>query len=187
MTTPAALAALMNGDMENFLVASTHGGIEAQEAAGQQSFVAGETLPKECPREDLEALGFVFGTDDDDLFINVIMPQGWHKKATDHPMHSDLIDDKGRIRGGIFYKAAFYDRSAHMSLSRRFSVQKNYDIEQIQYQVKDCGKVAFETEIIDCVRGTDEYWDTGDKLEAESRQWLSANYPEWESASDYWD
>ena len=36
---PAALAALLGGEMENFIAASTEGGIEAQEAAGQAQFV----------------------------------------------------------------------------------------------------------------------------------------------------
>ena len=116
--TPAALLALMGGDEENFLAASTPGGIERQEKEGQESFVASETLPKDmqgCSREKLEKIGFVFGDDIDDLFVSVVMPEGWKKEPTDHSMWSKLVDEKGRERASIFYKAAFYDRSAHMS------------------------------------------------------------------------
>jgi len=41
----AALRALAEGDDENFVVAATPGGIEAQEAQGQRDFVASDTLP----------------------------------------------------------------------------------------------------------------------------------------------
>ena len=34
-------------------------------------------------------------------------------------MWSDLLDDKGVKRGSIFYKAAFYDRSAFLRLKEK--------------------------------------------------------------------
>lgn len=116
-TNPAALAALAKGDLDNFAVAATPGGIEAQEAAGQAMLCASAQLPKElhgCTRESLEALGFKFGNDVDELFVTCTLPPGWKKQATDHSMHSDLLDDQGRKRAGIFYKAAFYDRRADL-------------------------------------------------------------------------
>lgn len=114
--TPAALSALADGDIENFRIAATPGGIEAQEKAGQAITNAQETLPKECPRAELEKLGFVFGEDYDELFVNVKFPEGWKKQATDHPMWSDLVDPSGKKRAAIFYKAAFYDRRADMHM-----------------------------------------------------------------------
>jgi hypothetical protein len=103
-------------NMGNFLIAATPGGIEAQEAQGQREFVANETLPIDCPKAELEALGFVFGAPVDDLFVSVQFPTGWEKIATDHSMWSDLVDEAGVTRGSIFYKAAFYDRRAFMRL-----------------------------------------------------------------------
>lgn len=44
--TPAAIQAAVSGNIENFIAASTPGGIEAQEAAGQQSF----TMIKLCQK-----------------------------------------------------------------------------------------------------------------------------------------
>lgn len=116
--TPAAFAAAANGDLDNFFMAATPGGIEAQEAAGQATFVAQESLPKrimDITREQLEALGFQFGEDLDDLFVTARLPKGWKKEAApDHSMWSYLIDENGKRRASIFYKAAFYDRSAFM-------------------------------------------------------------------------
>lgn len=119
--TPAALAALLQGDAKNFVAASTPGGIEAQEKDGQieQSFL--ETLPIDGTangrgREKFEALGFVFGEAHDNLFVKATFPRGWRKRPTDHDMWTDIVDEQGHKRGSIFYKAAFYDRKAHCDL-----------------------------------------------------------------------
>ena len=48
----------------------------------------------------------------DDLFTDVKLPQGWRIQPTNHSMWSDLLDEAGVKRAAIFYKAAFYDRSA---------------------------------------------------------------------------
>ena len=115
--TPAALAALANGDIDNAAIAATPGGIEAQEAAGQATFCAQEILPKDHgDREAYEALGFRFGEDYDDIFVNASLPSGWAKRATDHSMWSDIVDENGTVRARVFYKAAFYDRRAFMLL-----------------------------------------------------------------------
>lgn len=46
--------------------------------------------------------------------LNVELPDGWKKVGTNHDMHSDLVDETGKVRASIFYKAAFYDRRADM-------------------------------------------------------------------------
>jgi hypothetical protein len=123
--TPAAIRAMVSGDIDNFIASSTPGGIEAQEARGQRDFVKATTLPTEGLDADVcKALGIVIGEAADNLFTNVQLPAGWTKKATDHSMWSQLIDDKGRKRAGIFYKAAWYDMSAHISFNRRYSASK---------------------------------------------------------------
>jgi len=186
--TPAALGALLDGDMENFIAASTPGGIEAQEARGQQDFVASETLPTECPREQLESLGFVFGEAADDIFTYVQLPEGWKKVPTEHSMWSDLVDDKDRRRGGIFYKAAFYDRHAHMNLDRKISCGQNYDVkEHVQYQVLSAGEVIYETQPIACEQYSDEYWNIVKAEETKARKWMNENYPDYNDPLAYWD
>lgn len=131
--TLAGLHALESGHLENFIAASTPGGIEAQEKRGQieQSFA--ETLPiagtsSEEQRKNFEALGFVFALDRTaaqnqgrgKLFVDCKFPKGWRKKPTDHSMYSDIVDEQGRKRGVIFYKAAFYDKRADCHLTRRY-------------------------------------------------------------------
>jgi hypothetical protein len=117
MLTAAGLRALANGDLDNFIAASTSGGIEAQEARGQKDLCSSSQLPKEIhcgARSDFEAMGVKFGDDADDLFVNVTLPPSWQLRPTDHSMWSDLVDASGAIRAEVFYKAAFYDRKAFM-------------------------------------------------------------------------
>jgi hypothetical protein len=194
--TPAAISALVAGDLENFLAASTPGGIEAQEAAGQRTFVNSATLPREIlngKREDLEAMGIVFGDNADDLFVNVTLPEGWTKQATDHSMWSDLLDDKGRKRAAIFYKAAFYARNAHLSLNRRFgfTTYESCDAEgnDADYNEATHQKVVIwdggeEIKVIGLWEKQD--YKAADPLGAEARDWLQENYPDWQNPMAYW-
>lgn len=119
---PAAVVAALKGDVANALIAATPRGIEAQEKIGQTDLCENSSkLPKEInsgSKEDLEAMGIVFGKDYDDLFVNVVLPKGWKIKASDHSMWSDLVDDKEKVKARIFYKAAFYDRSAHIDVEK---------------------------------------------------------------------
>ena len=195
---PAALGALLKGDLDNFRVASTPDGIERQEAEGQQSFVAREILPKECNycnREQLKAMGIVFGDDVDDLFVSCKLPEGWKKVPTDHSMWSELLDDKGRKRAAIFYKAAFYDRSAIISINPRFSCcrepedryKTNMRYEERQAGnwygiVKDGDKIIFQTEPI---KGPTHEQD--DQLHKEAEGWLTKKYPDWRNPLSYWN
>lgn len=105
--------------------------IVAQEAEGQHELVNSDVLPTEISadgRITLERAGVKFGelVPGDPIFQHVELPQGWKKQPTDHSMWSDLVDEKGRKRGAIFYKAAFYDRLASMSTVSRFSIHQDY-------------------------------------------------------------
>lgn len=110
------------GDPLEAMMTLRPGGIEAQEARGQAELVNSEVLPTEilhCTQADLEALGFVFGelVEGDPIFRHATLPAGWSRAATGHSMWSDINDERGIARVKVFYKAAFYDRSAHMSVS----------------------------------------------------------------------
>ncbi len=121
-TTPVMLAAAVLG----LPVDATPAGIEKSERDGQVKFTFDETLPiKMDPgcKETLEKLGFVFGEVTDKIFLQAKFPPGWRKKPTSHSMWSHLLDDKGRERASIFFKAAFYDYDSHMGLSRRYGVK----------------------------------------------------------------
>lgn len=97
--------------------------IEVMEAAGQQQLVHSDIMPAQGS-DALPALGFRIGefTDDDQLFVHATLPEGWSKEGSDHSMWSYVVDAQGRRRVSCFYKAAFYDRSAHCSVVRLASV-----------------------------------------------------------------
>ena len=183
----ASLSAASRGDIANALVASTPGGIERQEAAGQRALVESTMLPKEirgATQEQLTAIGFEFGADVDELFVTCELPPGWTKRGTEHSMYSDLLDEQGRKRAGIFYKAAFYDRRADMRMSSRFSVWPYRDGSQADYMrciVTDGGDVAFD--------GGE--WKRGDyahcdRLSDSCKSWLNDTHPEWQSPLACW-
>lgn len=199
--TPAAVSAAARGDLENFMVAATPGGIERQEAMGQAALVGTKnTLPKECPRVQLEKLGFVFGNDVDDLFVNVTFPAGWSKKATDHSMWSDLLDAKGRKRGSIFYKAAFYDRSSHMGLNQRYTCGSQYlnaDLTPFEWgngaqpakqwiAVTDhaTGEILWHSE---AWSDKERNWKAQDAHKDAGNKWLTEHFQQFAETSAYWD
>jgi len=108
-----------------FLLMSLMGGasegIERQEAQGQRELNATSTIPVRyngLNSAEGNALlcraGFEIGkeVDGDELFRYCRLPEGWKKVPTEHHLWTSIVDEKGRERGSIFYKAAFYDRDA---------------------------------------------------------------------------
>lgn len=186
-----ALDAFTSGDVANFLVAATPGGIEAQEAAGQAKLVeAANLLPGKLSvelKDQLWKLGFRFvSTTSDDLFDTWVFPAGWKIQATNHPIHNDLLDDKGRRRGGMFYKAAFYDRSASLNLARRYRFASHADA-----AIEGRRKVEildFDDTVLHYIGDYAERdWDTLDKLETTAKDWLNEKFPSWEDPLAHWD
>lgn len=188
---PAALAALLNGDIDNALVASTPGGIEAQEARGQADLCNTSRLPKdhrpEC-REALEAAGVVFGDSSDDLFLNVTLPEGWKLQATEHSMWSDLLDENGYKRAAVFYKAAFYDMGAHFSACRRFSVDAYHDMgdDGMRSIVVRDAKQNGPAKVFGTVESGKNGWEASGELNLQAVDWLRTHYPDYNNAAAYW-
>lgn len=164
------------------------GGIERQEARGQQELVNSESMPSECrDRTALEAAGVVFGEPypDDKLFCPVTLPKGWKKQATDHAMYSHLVDGKGRTRANIFYKAAHYDRRADMYATSRYSAsvyEDGSDKDHYRCVIKD-GEAVIHT-LGETAR--DDY-DGRETMKKKAEAWLDEHFPEWKSAAAYWD
>lgn len=177
-----------SGDI--MMIPSVDGIIEAQEAAGQAALVASESLPVDMhDRETFEALGFEFGAPypDDKLFLPAKLPAGWSKRPTDHSMWSDIVDDKGRVRVGVFYKAAFYDRKAHMSLRGRYSVRPEYarDYSRVHVDVCDGDELIYSTETF---TGDERAcFAAEDRQRAEACAWLDANRPGWRDPIKQWE
>ena len=168
--------------------------IEQQEAEGQCEFCMSETLPTDMRGDAkmvLEKAGVKFGkkVEGDEMFQYVELPAGWKKSPTDHSMWSDLVDDKGRVRAAIFYKAAFYDRSAQLTTRHRYGYSFDYDREKKDgvgvANVTDCGKVIHMTEPITV--GDRERYEVSEEARKSAQAWLDVNFPNWQDTSAYWD
>lgn len=173
----------------------TGGAIQHQEAVGQRQFVNSTVLPTECSvecRKALESAGVKFGevVAGDEMFRDASLPEGWKRVASSHSMWSDLLDDKGRKRAAIFYKAASYDRKAHLTASRRYSCQFNFDRfakdNAASYEVLDGSTVIFSTDSIACAEGA-KSWDVMDAPRKAAEEFLLANFPDWRNTAAYWD
>lgn len=188
---------------EALITGNSSNAIENQEKRGQSDFVNSEVLPKKCNgcnRKQLENIGIVFGKDADDIFVYVVLPNGWKKNPTDHSMWSNLVDDKGRKRASIFYKAAFYDRDAHISLDHRFSYEvrpvggwgkgdEKYwqaivtDGNEILWKGKEFGpKPDYSNRELSL-----KWMDEKDKMGQQAESWLKQKYPDWQNVLAYWD
>jgi hypothetical protein len=178
--------------LENLLLAMTLGSSEAikhQEVCGQRSFVNSDTLPariEEADRKALEQVGFHFlgPVENDPLFQYVEMPPGWKKQRTDHSMWSDLLDDKGRKRGSIFYKAAFYDRDAFMNLTTRYSVRRDYEGTK-QLQILD-GETVLDT-VPPVETENLQQWEINECERKAASAYLDARFPDWKNSAAYWE
>ena len=182
------------GFLLDAMVVGGSNAVEMQEAYGQGSFVNSDTLPTDMRAEDkavLSKAGVKFGevVKNDPMFQIVDLPAGWKKERTDHSMWSKLLDEKGRERAAIFYKAAFYDRSAHLSTTRRYGYHIDYERRDKEGEgvalVTDGGKVIHTTDPIPV--GNRKPYDVNDEAGKLAETWLNANYPSWHDVSAYWD
>ncbi len=185
--TPAMLRA--EGEGRGMMV-GTPGAIEASEAAGQVELVNSATLPAKMgiDREAVtKGTDIQFGDMVDDLFIRVVLPAGWSKRATDHSMHSELVDDRGRVRAEIFYKAAYYDRRADLRFKRFFEVGGDYkknEAEVMEVKVTNAnGDLVKDFGAADRGGSPDKYY----ALQDEAWAWLDENHPNHGDPFAYWD
>lgn len=94
--------------------------IERIEAQGQAEMMKGVLLPRQlsgCTEASLTELGFKLGDVVNDLFRKGCLPSGWTMKADEGSFHTEIIDETGKHRGYLSYKAAPYDRWARLSVS----------------------------------------------------------------------
>lgn len=196
--------------------------IDRQEKEGQKELVASsieevQQLPARgngCDaREVYQKLGFevISQSNGDPLFLDVKMKNGFHVQPTDHPMWSDLVDNKGRARASIFYKAAFYDRDAFINpLKTRYNVERRHvrtdkqyesgyhrrNNEPILFDCTDNGVVIFSTpgllytEIYDEEKHV-EWWEGYEAAQNQQKEiainYLNDSYPDWIDPMAYWD
>lgn len=97
-----------------------------------------------------------------------------------------MIDDKGRERASIFFKAAFYDRETFVNFKTRYSITSvypkgSYDSKNRAYYIaEDCGQELFRTE-------TSVSYEDDDVKRQECRDFLNANFPNWKDVNAYWN
>jgi hypothetical protein len=207
----AAVAYRNGGDASNAIL--------DQESRGQRELVAaaGSLLPatgtindsggtwfEETPMEELWKLyGVKIGepVEGDEIWVRAELPQGWHILATDHSMWTKLVDNKGRIRARIFYKAASYDREAFIQPERRFAASTRYEEEgdrtspcfgivlDNDREVRRLG--PFSNDYGERPKHGTKYfddWKSGyQKGLAAAEAWLTENYPDWNTIWAYWD
>jgi hypothetical protein len=156
------------------------GYIEGMEAAGQRQLVNSDRLPTDAGDDRAYlALGFTFGPADpqDRLFRTATLPTGWRRQGSDHSMWSHIVDEFGRERVSIFYKAAFYDRSAHMSLTPvRGYVSKvvHGDVTEPVFDESWCTRAAFADALAEM---RVEAADRVAQYEGSSAPWASEELP----------
>lgn len=189
--------------------------IERMEADGQKQLVESDSLPSEIMHWNSDTdgsvyaamaqLGFEWGMPfkEDPLFRPAILPEGWKRAGTSHSMHSDVLDQYGRKRVGVFYKAAFYDRRAHMSFNSclehgmdygEFYEENGNDRLRIRVEapLKDgTTKVLWEKIVELPDKEEDRFSDRNRALERAAKDectaFLEKNYPNYRSALAYWD
>jgi hypothetical protein len=92
----------------------------AQDKAGQRHLVNSNRLPADLAgREaDHRTIGLILGPVDprDPLFRTVTLPAGWTRRASDHDLWSHLVDQHGRRRIAMYYRAATGHRAAHATI-----------------------------------------------------------------------
>jgi hypothetical protein len=183
---------MATGGAESFIL--------GQEKRGQQQLVNSDRLPSKFhgDRAEWEALGFTFGDPDPDdpLFMPATLPPGWKRQATDHSMGSVIVDQLGRERVSIFYKAAFYDRSAHMNLvSVAWYVTKHVEYDG---PMVISGEWATRDAVIDAMRqhaGENRsqaaefrgYAGDAKRRDADNRRWCATHADEQEATAAKYD
>lgn len=177
-------------------------GIEAQELEGQAELMYGTEFPIDCDLslDQLSRLGFKIGENIDRVFRECSLPTGWEIVPTSHSMWNDVLDGNGIKRASMFYKASFYDRSAHVHFNSRYFVEKKHegDTPEVSYKERkrlpvsyvvtdrQTGKELYTTAVVTPQEG-DEPWDIDDMLRPEADNWLNENYALHKDSLAYWD
>lgn len=183
------------------------GGIERQERHEQLKMSIMSRLPKDLspwvdePADMLWAeleqrLGIVKLDEADDLFYNVQLPAGWAICPSDHQMWSYLTDPNGVQRASIFYKGAFYDRSAHWSLDQRYHIETVWDTPNGKwadepdlghtFAVSDrkTGKVLFQAEFFKSAGDDFAFYDVQHNA---AKEFIQTNFPDHCNPFAYWE
>lgn len=178
----------INGE-ENFL--------ENMEVEGQQKAIRRNKMAKSMrPEKEIwEQLGFKFSEiEDDDILYDATLPEGWSMQATEHAMWINILDPNGRIRGKMFYKAAFYDRRADMSLNCRYDIYTEHVDKDYSTRIVYFGNPEEKLFVAGQIKRRNSTGEEGLKAYREEQElreiatkWANENYPDWKNVNAYWD
>lgn len=69
-----------------------------------------------------QKLGIEIVAEVDDLFYEVVLPEGWHVEPRSGTAYwSELVDENDRLIGEVFCKTAFYDRDAFIDFKEELA------------------------------------------------------------------
>lgn len=183
--------------------------IEGEERCGGQEMAAADQLPADgfmlsaqrygaavvLFNQIFTAAGGKIGdrSEGDPLFVDVTLPPGWKKEKTEHPLWTHLLDANGNVRAKIFYKAAFYDRAAHLSPVARF-----YATTTVPDPAKSCDGQPAVPVILDSnhrvlwrggqvKENPNKSWEANDQARETAQIMLAKCYPDHENLGAYWD
>ena len=205
------LAAMLGGG-EGLIEASERQGQQQATGCGRSRSVS---LPANLDRynhgceagttkQRLESLSIEFPGGGDDVLQPALLPPGWRLEPTDHSMWSDLVDANGNKRGSMFYKAAFYNRSAFIRLEHRYTATSEFGeqneagrpIDENKYR-RSCvvdnqtGEHLHESDWQPKPKGEGDeeraIWTAQDTADLAARTWLTEHYPDHDDPMAYWD
>ncbi|MEA3272809.1 MAG: hypothetical protein U9P90_04050 [Patescibacteria group bacterium] len=157
-------------------------------------------MEPEGAREALERAGVKFHEGKpaaNILFDWVVLPPDWKKVPTSHPWLTMLVDNHGRERARLFYKAA--DRNAMLIYQPRYGLlESDFGLEVLKGEglisiaVADGCAVLDDGELVYCTEalrasGKKERFRIHRELVKTAKTWLDANYPNWEDPFAYWE
>lgn len=158
--------------------------ILVQEAHGAAAVRSSQDIPTENPgREKLALFGIEVGKPhpDDRIFTSATFPAGWKRVSTGHSMWTYLVPpwSEGPVFA-IFYKAAFYDRSANMGFRRRYDLTTyeddgNTQVNEARVRDRGLGLTLFSVPF-ECTDPRD-HWDAGKPALKQCEEWAKANLP----------
>lgn len=192
--SPAMLSPVASG---RSILDGTPEGIRASEKLGQITLVNSTDMPRYLSPEKaaFEAVGFKFGDKIDDVFQAAQLPAGWSRRATEHDMHSKIVDAAGRTRVTVFYKAAFYDRNADATLIPRFTIGDRWDenehrvgalVLDVGVEIARFGDLPVTDTDVNVVYGMARL-EAMREFNRQAEAWLDATYPNWRDPAAYWD
>ena len=132
---------------------------------------------------------------DDDLFCEVILPEGWTTLRS-NGYWTNVYDEKGRERISFFAKT-FYDREAFSNFNRRYSFEACCSEEGLSYDesklypwevwLTDCRKKVKLLEKCGPATTREDYFAMRNHLDVVAKNYLHVNFPDYQDCNSYWD